>query len=92
MSEPDSASPGAWAGPSGLRVDRLAASSPARPAAAVAVEPAPAGEPLWLTPAQWRDLCAACAQLGPGFAPEAAPAPAEAGVENAAAAQTRPAP
>lgn len=88
MSTPDPAQHGAWAGPSGLRVERLdpAAARPA-PAAAVAVEPGPAGEPLWFTAAQWADLCAACAELGPGFAPEPAPPPAA----DPATALTRPA-
>jgi hypothetical protein len=54
----------AWAGPSGLRIERLA-----QPAggATLAMEPAPAGEPMWLTPGHWRDLCAAAAALGPGW-------------------------
>jgi hypothetical protein len=74
----------AWAGPSGLRIERLA-----QPAggATLAMEPAPAGEPMWLTPAHWRDLCAAAAELGPDWAelpdtdtppPAAAPASAPA--------------
>ncbi len=63
----------AWTGPSGLRIETLAPGGE-RPhrTAVIAVEATPAGEPAWFTPAQWRDLCAACAQLGPGYAPEEA--------------------
>ena len=77
MSTPDQAR--AWSGPSGLRVECLApAGEPRHGAATVAVEPSPGGEPLWFTPPQWADLCAACAELGPGFAPGAPAATAAA--------------
>jgi len=67
MSEPDSPAREAheaWTGPSGLRIERLAAAG----GYALVIETSPAGEPLWFTPAAWADLCTATAQLGPGFA------------------------
>lgn len=78
MSEPAREPYDAWAGPSGLRVERLAAP---RGLATLALEPGPAGEPMWLTPAQWADLCDAARALGPEWAalpepePEAAAEP-----------------
>ena len=65
MSEPERQAHAAWAGPSGLRIERLAAP---RGLATLALETAPAGEPLWFSPGQWADLCRACAELGPGWA------------------------
>lgn len=66
----------AWAGESGLRIERLA--RPHHGGYTLAMEPAAPGEPMWLTPGHWRDLCAAAAELGPDWAD-----PAPGAVEDA---------
>lgn len=82
MSEADREPHDPWTGPSGLRIERLAAP---RGHATLALETAPAGEPLWFSPGQWADLCRACAELGPEWAVLPAGPEAEATLPAAAA-------